>query len=326
MDTIDRKLLYALDINSSLSYAELARVTRLPQELVRYRTLRLEREGIIQQTAGEIDFHLLGYLSFQILFRLQSVSEAKIKIIGKEFTKRPFVSWVARVEGKYQLEVVLRVVDPSALHNFLEAVNSSFGDVIAKRTLMVNVEQTHLSRDYLRNRKKRSPSEVRIPSTFGTLSLDETDRSILRVLQQSARFGRKETATKLIEDSKGKISYTPEGVANRLRALENRGVVRGYLLAIDNKRLQQQVYRVLFAFRQQSAEQQKRFLSCCRSEPRCVFYLRTLGEWDLELEFEVSSSGELREILARLTEVAGAEIKDYSILEQLEIYKFNMVF
>lgn len=326
MDLLDRRLLYELDLNSSLRYAELGRRLKVQSELVRYRLLRLERDGIIGQTTSSLDLHGLGLMSFQVLFRLQNVSETRIEDISRTLMNFPNVSWLARVEGAYHLEVIIRVPEPNGLTTFLEAVNDLFGEVIANRTLMANVGQQHLPRDYLKGRKRRSYRPKRASAQFGTLHLDEIDRSILRILQQCARTGRVELARTLLERSEGRISLTPEGVAHRQRSLEERGVIHEYLLSLNNGKMDQMVYRVLYAFSRMTPAKQSDFLKRCFSEPRCVFYTRTLGEWDIELEFEVTSPSELRAILARITTPDSAEIKDYCILERRELLRFNLVF
>lgn len=326
MDATDRKILYALDVDSSLRYSELAKAARTSAELVRYRVLRLKHGGIIQQTACDLDFNRLGFISCQLLIRLQSLSAGQVKDIARTLASFPSVSWLARVEGEYHLEVVLRIQDPGALAVFLDSVTSAFGHVIAKRSLLINLEQTHVPRDYLLKRKARKSRPKRAASAFRTAILDSVDYEIVRLIQEDARQTLQRLASRLQDDSGGEIALTPEAVRHRLNRLRERGIIRGYLLFLNNRAMGQVVYRVLVSLSGASERARAELIENCMSEPRCVFYSRTVGEWDMEIEFEVATHAELREILARVTTLRGGSVRDYSVLEMVESFRFNLVF
>ncbi|MCU0356826.1 MAG: Lrp/AsnC family transcriptional regulator [Cyclobacteriaceae bacterium] len=59
--------------------------------------------------------------------------------------------------------------------------------------------------------------------------LDDTDKKILRLLQQNARLTNKDLANKL------GLSITP--VFERVRKLEKRGFIRKYVAVLDNEKL-----------------------------------------------------------------------------------------
>lgn len=332
LDLEDRKLLFALDGDASKRFSVLARELDLPRELVRYRVLRFEREGLMAQTACAPDFDRLGFVTYQLLLKLHSVNEAQIRDLAKRISARRGVAWLARVEGDFQLEIVFRVPNPLALGALLDDILREHGALIAKRLLMVNLDQRHLSRDYLLNRKKRkrlpTPQALagKEQSQFAMEQLDSVDTGIVRLLQQSARQGPKQLADGLAEVNTDAGRLSAEGIARRVRQLEERGVIQGYLLVLDNRCVEQLVFRVFFAFNHDMRDARRRFLSAAVVEPRCVFYARTIGEWDVQLEFEVQSSEQLREILARISAAAPGTVRDYSVLEQVERYRFNLVF
>jgi Lrp/AsnC family transcriptional regulator, leucine-responsive regulatory protein len=61
--------------------------------------------------------------------------------------------------------------------------------------------------------------------------LDDTDKKILRLLQQNARLTNKALATRL------GLSITP--VFERVRKLENRGFIKKYVAVLDHEKLNQ---------------------------------------------------------------------------------------
>lgn len=70
------------------------------------------------------------------------------------------------------------------------------------------------------------------------LELDEVDRAILNLLQQDARHN---TATDIAEN----VDVTANTVRNRIRRLEEEGVIAGYLPIIDYERTEKSLYMVV---------------------------------------------------------------------------------
>jgi len=72
------------------------------------------------------------------------------------------------------------------------------------------------------------PAPILNLSTTGD-SLDETDRAILRILQDNARIANAEIARQ--------VGLTPSAIYQRIRKLEDNGIIRGYTTLTDARRL-----------------------------------------------------------------------------------------
>lgn len=63
---------------------------------------------------------------------------------------------------------------------------------------------------------------------------------------------------------------------------------------------------------------------CCRKSPHITYAIKSFGEWDYEVDIEVSSVEELRSTVRVLTREHAAIIRDYDTLAISAIHKYNL--
>jgi len=86
------------------------------------------------------------------------------------------------------------------------------------------------------------------------MSIDDTDRRILRLLQRDARL----TVAEIADD----VGLSPSACHRRVKRLEERGVVRGYAAVLDRRAVGLHVQAYVFVgMEQHSDETLERFLS-----------------------------------------------------------------
>lgn len=322
IDKLDKRILYLLDSNAALSYSEIARALKITPELARYRFLRLERDEIVEQAVADVDYFLLGYETYEVLVKLQSLEEEEIRRLAKEISELDSVAWIARFEGEYHLDIVVRVRTSLQLAAFLDELDRSCGEFLSRRSLQLNLGQRHLSRGYLAPRRKSSPTAA--PQlAFNEATLDRIDAEICRVFQRDARISLRDLAEELSKVSAGEIDLSPEALAQRRTKLEKAGIIRSYLLVLNQQAIGLSVFRVLVSFQRMSAAQRERLLREVEAHPNCVFATRALGEWDAEFEFEVEGNTELRKVLAEVFAQRRKSLREYTILEQVERFRFS---
>ena len=120
LDPLDRKILFELDRNSRLSFSELARILDIPHDTIRYRIRSLEDRKIVNKFHTAVDTSKLGFLMYEMFIKLVTSSEQTIQKLVKFLTQRPFVTWVGRTDGVYDLGMAFRINNPSTLSNFID--------------------------------------------------------------------------------------------------------------------------------------------------------------------------------------------------------------
>ena len=74
MEKIDKKdlrILYELDKNARQPVSKIAKRVALSNEVTAYRIKRLEKIGLIKGYYTIIDYSLLGYTDYKVLFKLK---------------------------------------------------------------------------------------------------------------------------------------------------------------------------------------------------------------------------------------------------------------
>lgn len=125
-------------------------------------------------------------------------------------------------------------------------------------------------------------------------SLDEIDRKIIDLLQEDGR---------MTHAALGKaVGLTAPSVFERVRKLEQRGVIRGYAAMIDGA----SVGRPLTAFIRIMAAADERYdagVEALRNDPEILEFFHVAGEDCFLLKTKVHDPGDLEEILRRIRSV-----------------------
>ena len=315
LDEKDKKILYQLDVNSRQPVSVIARKTKLTKDVVNYRIKKLLEEGVIMKFLAVFDTSKLGYTLYKIFLRLQNANKKKEEEIIDYLKNHSNVQWVVSTDGMFDILFNVFVKDTIELDNILNDLQSKYGSFIAERQMLVMLKTNIFYRDYLIGRS----SEVRKPIHFGAHSekvkIDDTDRKILRLLGDDGRMPLVEIANKL------KISADSARI--RIKKLENSGIIQNYVLVLDNSKIGQSDYKVMFKTQNMAEERKKDFFSFCKSQPNIWFFDIALGIFDLEINAEVEDITKFREIISEIKEKFSDIIKEYYILNMWKVYKFN---
>ena len=130
-----------------------------------------------------------------------------------------------------------------------------------------------------------------------SIQIDELDLKILKLVQQNAKIGTKELASKL------NLTYTP--TYERIRKLEKNGYIKGYHADIDLSKLGKK----LTVFTQVSLKVHTRellddFESAVTSFPEVQLCAHISGDFDYLLEITVNNIEDYREfVVSKLSKI-----------------------
>ena len=108
-----------------------------------------------------------------------------------------------------------------------------------------------------------------------TITIDVKDRKILSELDMDARQPLSALAKK--------VGLSREVVQYRIRQLEKKKIITGYVTVLDTSRLGLIYCRILFKFRKMPASKEKEFLSYCMSSDAISWIILGEGKWDIVL-------------------------------------------
>jgi Lrp/AsnC family leucine-responsive transcriptional regulator len=322
LNHLDRKLLYELDQNSRLTYAELGRKLRSLPETIRYRMDSLVSRGIVSSYFTAIDSGKLGFIHFKLLLRLHEVGDRRIDELIDFLVSNNMALRISKYDGEFDLGCVIKVSGMDKLDELVREINSQFGQFISRRSISINVWAQYLPRTTLINKDRKGAFRVAYKSASSNYHLDNADKLILSEISKNSRI----TATALSSELRKSEVANPlsvDTVTQRIKRLEKDGIISGYGLSLNPDALSQVSFKVLLFLNALPDEKLQAIIRTCQLDNRVVHIIKTMGEWDLELDLEIGDFRECRNTVMELTRKFPGTIRDYIPLRYLSIEKFS---
>jgi Lrp/AsnC family transcriptional regulator, leucine-responsive regulatory protein len=136
-------------------------------------------------------------------------------------------------------------------------------------------------------------------------SLDLLDKKIFHILCKNARYSDSSIA-KALKTKREIVSY-------RIKRLEKKDLIHGYLALIDSKKLGFRMYTVYFKFKHPDIE--KEFLQHLESIPEITRYKNCRGIYDIQAIFTTKNLIEFDNLFEGIISKFSDYLKNYTILE-----------
>jgi Lrp/AsnC family leucine-responsive transcriptional regulator len=291
LDLKDRKILYELDLNSRQPYHDIARKVGLSKDAVIYRISKLKEEGIIQRFHTIIDNGKLGLIPFRLYLKLMNATPEKEAEILEFLKKERDVIWLMSIDGEYDIGLAIYVKSIKEMNLFWKKLLAKYRNFIAKRWLTIYTKVSYYPRAYLLDLKENykeylcftEPEEMR---------LGEEEIEILKLLAADARVS--------VVDIARRVKITPKTAAKKIHELEKRQVIVGYRTMFDLERLGYQYFKVHISVTDLTPEKERAIKGFLLQHPNIVYDNEILGGYDLEIEIQVKTLTELREIMGEM--------------------------
>lgn len=323
IDSKSRQILFYLDENSRMSAADIARKTGISQQIVNYRIKTLIKEEVIYNTTISVNTDIFGWTRYKLYFKFQNALEERILEIVKYLKTFYQISWIVRFEGPYDLVVNYRVLRAKELGEFLEDFSAKYGDFISKRSLSVVVGSKRIRRKYLHKKPIKAKKKLALKETH--YNVDNINRYILGYLGENSRISAKDIASKLKSKKSANVSITSEAILKRIRKMEKEQIINSYDMLLNTNKIGMISYILLIKLNFSKKDKLNKFFKDVNSNNSIVYIVNSIGEWDFEINFEVSSLSEYKKALAELGKKNPGMILDYTTLEITNFYRSDMV-
>lgn len=315
LDKKDRLILLTLDRDSRRSISSISKRLSMPIETVRYRIQRLQSTGLIKKFTAIVDGGRFGFYYYKIFLRLHNTEEKKLRQILTELSTNPLITWVVRVDGNYDIGVMCRVKDPSEQSILLDKIRFNYSNYIKRWSLALDIRSDYFARDFLTGSKTRAGAKGIFSGQKESYKLDEESQTVINALTENARISAKEIAKDQI--------FSADTVANRIKQLEKNKIILRYSLITDTKLLGHVNVYVLIFLNHLSPKRERDFFEYCSQQSNIVYMVKSLGNWDYELNIEANSIQEYRDLVMRLTSEFSDIIQEYDTLAIDEVLKYQ---
>lgn len=108
----------------------------------------------------------------------------------------------------------------------------------------------------------------------------------------------------------------------RLAALEEKGVIAGYVNSLPSTVLGLEQYKVLVRLRGASSVSREALKGYCERDTHITHLIECFGNWDFEIGIEVTRGLETVDITSKLYEILSTDIQELEVLPEFECLKF----
>ena len=304
----DEKILIELTLNSRIPINQLARKVGVSREVANYRLQNLKK-NIINEFYTIIDTDALGFSRYDCFFQLKGISPIKEKEFIDYLIKHDFVTYIGPVIGKWNVVFDIFAKDNKQMQEIIKEIVNKVEKHIEKYAVIgMGAEYEDFPVKIFGSKR-----EINYNESKKNFKIEKKDLGILNILSSNSRVEYKEIAEKL-RMSANAIKY-------RIKNLEAFGVIKGYTISIDKRKLGYEFYNLQVKTENKNEESLKNFL---RNNKHTIYFYKYLGNenWDLDIGLIVKNSEELREFIISLREKF-EEIKIYDIYVVLEESKGN---
>lgn len=312
LDLKDKKILTLLDENARFSNSQIAKKVKLSKPAIEYRLKRFERNNVIFAYYTVIDFTRLGYSQYKIYFKFQDAGLEDEKRIIDYWNKDNNSIWIAQIRGRWDLSVSILAKSNFEFGKILSKFMNQFSGFIFEKDVLLTEYSPIYAREYLAETKA---SEFIYGEHLSFYELDSTDKKILKELATNARIN--------IVDLAEKIKLTRDVINYRLKKLIQEKIIHQYRCYLNLHELGINHYKIIFRTKNFDEQSEKQFKSYVVQHKKATQFLKLIGSWDLEIEFETENEDELYRILAEIRKRFSNIIRDFDIIRITETFKYN---
>lgn len=318
MDTKDHKILQQLDANPRLPVSTLAKRIRLSQQVVDYHIKKMVETNLITCFGTIFNPAKIGYEQYRILFQLGQVTDAEKHQIIQYLKDDPRAYWASIVGGKWDLFVVIFVPSYDKYEQFLDELFTKYQRWLKDYYALLATYHELYRHKYFPHTELQKPIMIHLRSSPERIELDATDLTIISQIKSNCRASSLEISRK--------CNTTYKTVQNRIKNMENNGLIVGYRLFLKSEEFEYKAYLLLISFQHYGRDIEKKLFGYARSHPLITQALKLFGQWSLQFHLRVRNQQELQNLVIELRN-AYPLIGDYEIIpifEDVSIDNFPM--
>jgi len=288
LDKIDRRILYELDQNCRIPETRLAKIVGKSKEAIRYRIKNLCETGIICGYSTHINLGRLGYRAYKVYLKLREKPALKHRFL-EHIRSRKDVFWLGVGDGAWSVGITFMARSDDEFYAKKNELYNQYRELVLGEVNGSMVEAVAFGKKFLINTPEREVETAFVFAEAEEVQIDDVERRILGVLMRNSR-------TKIV-DLASQCNTSVEVARNRIKRMEENGVIQRYWVDIDYAKLGAEFYKTFLYFEGLSPKMQKRIYERARHHPNVLFYIRVIAPWVLELEIMVENYEKYNEVI-----------------------------
>lgn len=305
LDKKDLKIIEILKENSRLSFQQIAKRANMSHDSIAYRIKRFEKQGIIDKYSIKLNYPLLGFSEYHVLFQHVENKPDKVNAFCDYLIKNNNIASIIYYSDKWDLKVRIVVKDNIELDRVLTDINSKFGDIILDKQILAKI------RDCVEDKEEDFENRHERPV------LNEKDTEIINLLSNDSRMS-------LVEISK-KTGLNADTIMYKLKRYKEKKIIQKFRTDTNVNKMGLHWYNLLLLMKFFGKEEEKKLRDFFSNNQSLTSIIKTIGEWNIILTILAKDPKEFHNISTTIRRLLGDSLKDYdSLLAYKELKNKNI--
>jgi len=307
-------VLCAIRLDADATVTELARVLKLKSGTVRNALTSLRERGIVRRFAM-INITTLGYVEYDITCGLALRGSQAREAFFATLCSSPMVSQVLETGGSFQCVFTVCARTPLEVDQFLQELGMKFGPIFINLSIGACIRYANFPPKYLAPHVKPRRDAVVVSTSPSQGEPDATDHRILKALSRNREASGREIARLL--------GLPIATIAYRLKALEKRGTIVGYLNQIESTLAGQQSFLLYLSLLSVTPALRGEIFEFARAHPNVTYILEWLGHWHCGLGIVAPNASVASEISNLIYDRFGPALSELALFPALKDRKMS---
>lgn len=309
----ERSVLAAYELRANAPVHVIRKETGLRDHTIRYALNSLLDRKVITPVPL-VNMHALGHMVFNIFFSIGAEKKSEKEALLRALQQEKDVTWVGEFGGEFQYGLAVCSPSMRTVVELLDGLSKRFKRLFFEKSISSQLGTTCYYRKYL------APKRFKVePLSTGFLKesveIDALDDRILVALVSYPHFSRRQLSQQM------KIPLST--LELRIKKLEEKGVICGYMYAPDPTKMGMQAYKLLVYAKGIDRELSREIKRFAEAHPDIVYVIECLGNWDYEIGVEAARTEEVSDIIQEIYERFGNSVNSVKLLSKFRDLKIR---
>jgi len=307
IDKNDLKILAELDIDAKQSYSKIGIKINQSKQYVKYRIKRLEKEKIIKNYKVDINLRKLGYMIFNVFFRLKNIN-AENKIF-EFFKETPEIGYFLKTLGNWDCFISLKCKNINELYLILDEIRENFSSEIIEERINLEITANETNLKIL--------SADSNPSFFETMGKIANNNSLKKLEKKIMDKLRKNPLINYINLEKD-LKKNYETIIKAIKKLKKEGILRRIRAEIDIEKIGYERYLILIKTNFSEKKVLKKISNSIKNNKNINYFIECIGNWNIICSIYTKNTEEFTKSISELKNDLKNNISSIELLKVVE--------
>ena len=237
------------------------------------------------------DVATLGLEAYKVYLKIREKPAPKRRFL-EALQKRPDIFWLSTGDGAWSVAITFLARNADEFYQKKNDLYAEYRDIVLSEVNASMVEGVMFPKKFLVDGENLPVRPVFLLSQSKKVDLDAIERKILGALMDNGRI-------KLVELAK-LCGASIEVVRNRMKHLEEKGVIQGYWVDMDYTALGMEFYKAFLYLEGLTPAMEKRLYDMARRHPNILTFIKTIAPWAVELEIMAENYAQYNEVINQI--------------------------